>query len=46
VRICAAVGRRPPVPIAGECATLRIMDQAESVPAELGVPGNVSYLRR
>lgn len=36
-------GRRPPVPTAGGCATLRLMDQADSVLAGLGAPGNVFY---
>lgn len=36
-------GRRPAVPIAGGCATLRLMEQADSVPAGWGGPGNVFY---
>ena len=31
------------MPIVGRCATLRIMDQADSVPTELSAPGNVFY---
>jgi hypothetical protein len=30
-------------PIADGCATLRIMDQADNMPAALGAPGNVFY---
>jgi len=36
--ICA-----PPMPIVGRCATLRIMDQADSVHTELSAPGNIFY---
>jgi hypothetical protein len=31
------------MPIVGRCATLRIMDQADSAHTELSAPGNVFY---
>jgi hypothetical protein len=38
-----AVPNRPPMPVVGRCATLRIMDQADSAHAELSAPGNIFY---